>query len=590
MPTPITRMAAITLVSLSTTVVFGDIVVESTSPSANALAVDPRAAIQITFDAEMDAGGLTGREFYVFGQWSGVARGTIQLMQDGRTLVFTPDHAFLAGERVTVEIGKSLAAADGTILGRGYAWQFWVASKPGRIKLTETGRITVRQSGETWIQTYGAYAADFDEDGHTDLVVPNEITNDIRVFMNDGAGGYGPFDVYKLTDGARPSTNEAADFNRDGHADFAVGNSQGAYVSVFMGDGTGKLSSDRSHRVGSGVRGLAVLDLNGDAYPDIVTANRNAGTVSILINDRAGGFKSSESLDTPSFGETAAAAADMNEDGLLDVVVGSLESGDVHVLLSTGGGDLVVHDREPAGPGVWMIASGDVNADGHADVVTANSDANSVSVLFGDGQGRVTRTRTYPSSVFPLAIDLGDIDGDGDLDMVSSNFGSEFSGVPGNWLVFENTGGGLFEQASRFITTGAGSCAVLHDRDGDGVVDITAIDELNDDLVFFTNTPVATALEQDLPQEAPVMTAYPNPFSSSVNIVVPHGRSTPDHIEIFDATGRFVTRLDPASKPDRDVVWEGMDASGRPVAPGLYLIRHVSTSRISETVVTFAGR
>ena len=66
---------------------------------------------------------------------------------------------------------------------------------------------------------------------------PNEESNDLRVFMNDGTGGYGPFTVVPVPQGDRPNTNEGADFDGDGDLDLAVGSAMGTYVAIFHGDG-----------------------------------------------------------------------------------------------------------------------------------------------------------------------------------------------------------------------------------------------------------------------------------------------------------------------------------------------------------------
>jgi hypothetical protein len=62
---------------------------------------------------------------------------------------------------------------------------------PGTVSATDV-RVFGRWSG-VLTQTYGAYAGDLDGDGWSDMILPNEESDDLRVFMNDGTGGYGPF-------------------------------------------------------------------------------------------------------------------------------------------------------------------------------------------------------------------------------------------------------------------------------------------------------------------------------------------------------------------------------------------------------------
>jgi flagellar hook assembly protein FlgD len=48
-------------------------------------------------------------------------------------------------------------------------------------------------------------------------------------------------------------------------------------------------------------------------------------------------------------------------------------------------------------------------------------------------------------------------------------------------------------------------------------------------------------------------------------------------VAVHDAAGRVVRVLDGGERPEgvHDLVWDGRDAAGRPVAPGLYLARIV---------------
>ena len=520
------------------------VAVVSVSPFANTVSAEATSPITATFSVPIDTGSVSDMSFSVFGLWSGVVPGTLTVSDDGLSITFAPSRPYSAGERVTVSIARSVASESGSSLAHGYSWHFFVATKRATMTPSETTRISVRNKNEGWIQTYGAYAGDFDEDGYTDLALPNERTNDFRLFLNDGTGFYRQFVTYPIPSGSRPSTNEGADFDRDGHIDFVVGNSNGSTVGLFMGDGKGALTAGEAFSVGLGVRGLAVLDLNGDNYPDVTSASRQASVVSTLINNREGSFESATTFTTPGAGETAAAAADMNEDGIMDVVIGTFISGQMIVLLGDGDGQLKFADSFTAGGTVWMIAAGDVNGDGHADIVSANSNDASVSVLLGDGNGGLGTPTVYAADPFTIAIDLGDLDGDGDLDMVASNFGGGAGGVStetGSWIVYENLGNGSFSMRTKYSATAAGSCVVLHDRNNDGTLDITAIDELMDEIVLMTNTPVITDTEHsELPDTELSLELYPNPGTGKTSLRYMTSRPSAVTINVYDTLGRLV--------------------------------------------------
>ena len=67
----------------------------------------------------------------------------------------------------------------------------------------------------------------------------------------------------------------------------------------------------------------------------------------------------------------------------------------------------------------------------------------------------------------------------------------------------------------------------------------------------------------------------PNPFRSSVRLTPPDAGAA--EAEIFDAAGRFVRHLGPSSG-GVPLEWDGLDASGRNVPAGIFLLRMTSGS------------
>ncbi len=524
----------------------------SIQPAAHSTTPVLSPEIVIRFDAPIDPTSIVARSFSVFGRWTGVCPGQYAFEDGNQQIRFTPARAFSAGEWITVSLSKNVKSASGESMAKGYAWNFMTAAQPGSFEMAESKRLPVRRAGEGPIRTYGAYAGDLNADGFHDFTMPNEEANDIRVFLNDGAGSYSTdFNIFALPVNSTPSTNEGADFNGDGLLDFAVGNIRGGNAGVFLGDGQGGFAAAQVYATGAGTRGLGVLDLNGDGTPDLVTANRSASNVTSLLNRGDGSFAPRVILDSGVQGETSCVIADANEDGVMDVFVGGYDSDEIAVLLGDGNGNLSFSTKVSCQGDAWMIAAGDVDGDHHVDVVSANAGQRTFSVLRGNGAGQLGVAQVFNTGIFSLAIDLGDLDGDGDLDLATSNYSSR------DFILYENDGAGQFTERKKLFATVAASCAVLHDRDRDGDLDMTGIDEEADLLFLFENPGTGNRVDQPLalmpPGDFELLQSYPNPFVAGLpqdqqhagRIVIPFvlRQAAEVRLEIVNLRGEVMTVL-----------------------------------------------
>ena len=75
----------------------------------------------------------------------------------------------------------------------------------------------------------------------------------------------------------------AADFDRDGHVDLVVSDFQKTALYFFRGDGAGNFDAGVAIDAGGPVNVFAIADVNGDGRPDLVTANEDH-TVSVIVN------------------------------------------------------------------------------------------------------------------------------------------------------------------------------------------------------------------------------------------------------------------------------------------------------------------
>jgi hypothetical protein len=462
--------------------------------------------------------------------------GSIFLINSDSTIKFSPDEPFFYGEWIAVSLSKNIEAQTGINLENGYSWNFWIESLPGTLNQPEVDVIPVRLSGEGTIQSYGAYAGDINNDGYSDLSVVNEITNDIRLFLNDGQGGYLDFEIFNLPNGDTPSPSEGADFNADGVIDLAIANTQNTQVSILMGDGIAGYEPEVSYTADLRVRGIGILDADGDGDDDIVTANRSGNNMSLLLNDGTGVFEAPINFETGGNNETSLAVADVNGDGIMDAFIGGYTSQDIAIMLGDGNGGFTFSDRVDVSGNPWMITTGDVNGDGFADVVSANSNGNTASVIFGDGMGNMSQEIVYSSPGFPLAIDLGDIDGDGDLDMITSNYSTA------RYNLYENDGEGNFSDPIIYHASTAGSCVILHDRDNDGDMDITGIDEVDDLIFIFENDSTITDVDEVINYQSEFLSqSFPNPASEWITIEYQFiNKSDPAVLYIYNQLGEVI--------------------------------------------------
>jgi hypothetical protein len=463
----------------------------SVSPNNLNLTASPEVAITIDFDIAIDPSTVNTSSLRVFGKWSGPTNGVFTLENDAKRIRFEPNEPFFAGEVIHLSLNKKLKSATDVSLEKGYSWQFWVRTLAGSLQQNLIAQIPVRLSSENWIQTYGAYAGDLNNDGWSDLTAVNEKSDDLRIFLNDGNGLYPSISFPIIPMGtASASPNEPGDFNNDGEIDLVVTTAHDNETRVFLGNGQGNLTNMTVYNTGSNTRAVAVFDFEGDGDDDILTANRNGSDMSLLTNDGTGVFTLSNMNPTGN-GESALAIADANNDGNWDVFLGFYGSKKIALLLGDGNGNLTLSDEKTVVGNPWQIAAGDFNGDGSADIASANSSGNRTAILFGDGLGGLSVPVHLNASnyLFPIAIDAGDLDGDGDLDLVTSNYESN------NYTVFENDGSGNFAMADNLDAVQNASCAILHDRDNDGDLDITGTDETADAILLFQNTGMSNVVE-----------------------------------------------------------------------------------------------
>jgi len=257
---------------------------------------------------------------------------------------------------------------------------------------------------------------DLNGSGNLDLIVANHDDNTIYVYTGNGDGTFKAPNIIQLPNGSGPAALASADFNGDGHLDLVVANEGSATISVFLGNGDGTFGPRTDYAVGNSPVFVATGDFNGDGVLDLAVANKADDTVSILFGNLntttstiGNGTFSAQTIYPAGSSPSSIAVADYNIDGLEDLSVAAAGDNSVSVLLNLGGGTFGPNFELPAGTDPVSITTADFNGDSKPDVVTANNGSNNVSVILDSSSFSPSSTSTFNGGAFPGVqyIDVG---------------------------------------------------------------------------------------------------------------------------------------------------------------------------------------
>lgn len=477
------KLAALAVGGLAlSSAAWAELIVQSISPARNAGNMSVLSEISVTFNQPVNVASFNNQRFWAFGRSSGNTQGTLSFSNSNQTVTLTPSRRFQVGEMISVYLANTLQAADGTFLrSQGYSWQFMTKARCAGLNFTQIASMSNYENPPAQTRIYGGITTDFTNDGWVDIATINEVSADMRLFINR-ADGTGLFHDWlrpptPLDDEVSP--NEPGDFNRDGNADFAVASTYGTQLCVALGNGSGGFSVQFLTTPAS-PHGVGVLDFDGDGDQDIAVSTSGGDTVALYRNDGSGVFAAISNVNAGS-GEYGLVAGDMNNDGILDLIVGANGSQQAVILRCNGNGTFTQTEAEAIGGAVWVIVAGDLNGDGNLDIASGNSFSANGAILFGTGTGLFGPANVYPSTGHTASSDVGDLDGDGDLDWILSAFGGL------NWRLYTNNGNGTFTYDRDIAAPSNPSCAAFFDPDNDGDLDMALFDEIADVVVIYRN-------------------------------------------------------------------------------------------------------
>jgi hypothetical protein len=192
---------------------------------------------------------------------------------------------------------------------------------------------------------------------------------------------------------------------------------------------------------GYGYGGIAVGDINGDGYPDIVLAVHE-GKIILLENNRGNGFVERPFPVKGTFHSRTVEVNDINRDGRPDIIALSEAAFDpaqsrklkgilIGVNKESGNWDVKTVEGSEQLFGD-SLAIGDIKGGGNKDIVIApllSTKEKARPVWFGDGKGNFSAYDgdLTGENMMALSVRLGDLDGDGKDEVVFrvSGFGQD---------------------------------------------------------------------------------------------------------------------------------------------------------------------
>jgi Ca2+-binding RTX toxin-like protein len=138
--------------------------------------------------------------------------------------------------------------------------------------------------GAVGVTPTGIATGDFNNDGKLDVVVSNvsRSAQNVSVLIGDGEGAFkSRMDL--PTTGTALSV-QTADFNGDGHLDIVTPDFSVGLTTVWLGDGKGTFPARVQNTVGVEPSSVALGDIDNDKKLDLVAINSGGSNAAVLVN------------------------------------------------------------------------------------------------------------------------------------------------------------------------------------------------------------------------------------------------------------------------------------------------------------------
>ncbi|MDQ6964713.1 MAG: FG-GAP-like repeat-containing protein, partial [Mariprofundales bacterium] len=351
-------------------------------------------------------------------------------------------------------------------------------------------------SATPWVQSLAGLAPDdlltFDmtSDGYSDVLLAG-LTPGSAIYQMTNINGASLGVVTAISPTLSAAYRLAvADLNGDSYTDLvAVSNSvvSAADVYVMLNNQSGVFSvpvaSSDNYAVTTQARSVATADLNGDGYTDLVLGYLNQAVDSVLLGSASGAmtyYGSYARIDSSAVSapHMHIVLTDFNGDGYADLVDG------VSIALGDGSGGFGAPvSLGIVGTNIQELIAGDLNGDGYSDLVVGDvvAGVSTVRLMLGNGDGTFATPGSLTVGSSLDAIALGDLNQDGRLDMAVADPNAS------TIYIYHGNGDGSFTTDTPVVTAGAKGVKIT-DMNGDGQPDLVVYESSGVVLVWLNST------------------------------------------------------------------------------------------------------
>ena len=311
-------------------------------------------------------------------------------------------------------------------------------------------------SGGEWVEV-----GLFDGDNNRDLVVG--MDGQVAVLIGRGDGTFDdPTPIANVTG----DVLAVADLNGDGFLDVVASALDAPDFNILPGNGDGTFDAPIVVSTVADVNEVHSMDADGDGDNDLAVSLPSVDQVQVFNN--GGNFQFTPGAQATVPDPRGLAIADYNLDGRPDIGATSDDPAGVRVILNLPAGLTLAGEGETASRG-FSAASGDFNADGRPDLATIELD-DLLSVWYGDGSGEISQPQQFQADTETFQVIAANLNGDNHTDIAVATRES------GRVNVFIANAEGSFNRLPSLNSPLSISVAA-GDVNGDGINDLITVTE-----------------------------------------------------------------------------------------------------------------